>query len=196
MAAANIDCADSGSKGAENQLMSLPCAHKFHKGCIDGWFQLGKFSCPLCRTAVTSAKTQKRIAAANGALTWDPGLSQFVQNGAPSSILDNPAISAVMLRHAHALLDASGERATAQLRELHARAAAVHSRGDASRSAETPLPLTVRSAPRSKCCCTVSEDVEMWLDFMLENWLLLAMCVTLGVVVWFALRSTHSTVIP
>uniref|UniRef100_A0ACD5ZKD1 Uncharacterized protein n=1 Tax=Avena sativa TaxID=4498 RepID=A0ACD5ZKD1_AVESA len=25
------------------------CAHAFHRGCIDGWIDLGRTTCPLCR---------------------------------------------------------------------------------------------------------------------------------------------------
>ncbi|KAM3225894.1 hypothetical protein ACQJBY_055101 [Aegilops geniculata] len=26
------------------------CAHAFHRGCIDGWIDLGRTTCPLCRS--------------------------------------------------------------------------------------------------------------------------------------------------
>jgi hypothetical protein len=26
------------------------CAHVFHRGCIDGWIDLGRTTCPLCRS--------------------------------------------------------------------------------------------------------------------------------------------------
>ncbi|KAK8935168.1 RING-H2 finger protein ATL1 [Platanthera zijinensis] len=32
------------------------CCHAFHVGCLDRWLDLGRFSCPLCRSAVVPAR--------------------------------------------------------------------------------------------------------------------------------------------
>lgn len=36
------------------------CCHAFHVDCIDRWLDLGRFSCPLCRSAVVPADIGKR----------------------------------------------------------------------------------------------------------------------------------------
>ena len=37
----------------------LPCRHKFHKSCVDEWFNVCRKTCPLCRFPVgVQKKTQ------------------------------------------------------------------------------------------------------------------------------------------
>ncbi|XP_020598643.1 E3 ubiquitin-protein ligase RHA1B-like [Phalaenopsis equestris] len=33
------------------------CCHEFHGACMDGWLDLGRFCCPLCRSAVAPPET-------------------------------------------------------------------------------------------------------------------------------------------
>ncbi|KAI0493666.1 hypothetical protein KFK09_023787 [Dendrobium nobile] len=38
---------------ARDQVRELGnCSHAFHAGCIDRWIDLGRFSCPLCRSGL------------------------------------------------------------------------------------------------------------------------------------------------
>lgn len=41
-------CFDNYKAG--EYFRKLPCAHIFHKKCVDKWFKESSFSCPICRT--------------------------------------------------------------------------------------------------------------------------------------------------
>jgi len=45
-------CMDHDENAAE-EIKTLSCGHKFHKGCVDRWFQEDG-SCPMCRNRETS----------------------------------------------------------------------------------------------------------------------------------------------
>lgn len=53
-----LDQYDSGDK-----LRILPCAHRFHKGCIDEWLLSSSVQCPLCKqSCVTDSATESPVA--------------------------------------------------------------------------------------------------------------------------------------
>ncbi|TVU28026.1 hypothetical protein EJB05_19533, partial [Eragrostis curvula] len=36
------------------------CAHAFHRGCIDRWIDLGRATCPLCRSSLLAPRPRAR----------------------------------------------------------------------------------------------------------------------------------------
>ncbi|KAJ4842430.1 hypothetical protein Tsubulata_027297 [Turnera subulata] len=49
----------SGLEAGED-LRVLPCLHKFHKACVERWFDGYCKTCPLCRFSMGEAKSCKR----------------------------------------------------------------------------------------------------------------------------------------
>ncbi|XP_068643706.1 E3 ubiquitin-protein ligase RHA2A-like [Aristolochia californica] len=50
------------------QVRKLGCSHVFHRGCLDGWFDLCNLNCPLCRAPLVS---EDRIAGTERQLTGE-----------------------------------------------------------------------------------------------------------------------------
>ena len=45
-------CLTDYNKGEE--LLTLPCFHKFHSDCVEKWFKSQNW-CPICRTKIVSS---------------------------------------------------------------------------------------------------------------------------------------------
>jgi len=48
----NLACSVCFNNMTLQNLCITSCSHKFCKECLDKWFDIGKSSCPLCRTSI------------------------------------------------------------------------------------------------------------------------------------------------
>jgi hypothetical protein len=53
-------CLESMPMGEKVRI--LPCRHVFHHECINGWFEHGKFTCPMCKMDLKKHLEERRLA--------------------------------------------------------------------------------------------------------------------------------------
>ena len=63
-------CQESVQPEDTQGVIVTPCEHKFHKGCISPWFELGNETCPLCRSHCSLCDWQRTESADDSSICW------------------------------------------------------------------------------------------------------------------------------